>query len=411
MKTTNHTRPLTSAVSTLVLGAAAAAVLSACGLFDRGPAPQAGAAASGANAATSTSAGAAAATAGAAPGATLLPQADRISDQAIAADQRTYQAMQGRIKSLNDGGRPLRDYHLSKAQCWLDVSFHEYTRNDRSAFPQAALDESRKLVAAMEQNLTPPMDTPLVNGAAQLRPDLWERASALRGHRGFQCAQQKVACAEVELVHAGNEYNQQQWRHAKPYVQIAEDLLGEARLLAANCLPPAPPAVVVPVAPPPPPVAPPTPGPVGAPLSMAPPPPPKPVVQPVQLRSQVLFDFDKSDPRNMRPNTVADVRQMVAKIKAEGLVVKSVRLAGFADRMKTAVATGYNLRLSERRVNTVAAELKRLGIDSGVITVSAGGDSQQVVDCSAQKFKRKADLEECLLPNRRVEVLVEAVKP
>jgi OmpA-OmpF porin, OOP family len=409
MKKMNH--PFSSLAGSLALSVAAAALLSACGLFDRGPAVQAGAAASGANAATST-APAAVAGAAAAPSATLLPQAERISDQAIAADQRTYQTMQGRIKALNDSGRPVRDYHLSKAQCWLDVSFHEYTRNDRSAFPQAALDESRKLVAALEQNQTPAMDTPLVNGAAPLRPDLWERASALRGHRGFQCAQQKVACAEVELVHAGNEYNQQQWRHAKPYVQIAEDLLGEARLLAASCLPPPAPVVAIPAAPvapvtPPPPVA----GPVVAPISIAPQPAPKPVVQPLQLRSQVLFDFDKADTRNMRANTVAELRQMVAKIKADGLVVQSVRLAGYADRMKTAVATDYNLRLSERRVNTVAAELKRLGIDAGLITVAAGGDSQQVVDCSAQKFKRKADLEECLLPNRRVEVLVDAVRP
>jgi OmpA-OmpF porin, OOP family len=401
MKKTNTS--LSSVVGFLALSLAAAAALSACGLFDRGSAATPPAAA-GANPATAANA--------AAPGATLLPPAARISDPAIAADQRTYQTMQGRIKALNDGGRPVRDYHLAKAQCWLDVSFHEYTRNDRSAFPQAAMDESRKLVAAMEQNLTPPMDTPLVNGAAALRPDLWERASALRGHRGFQCAQQKVACAEVELVHAGNEYNQQQWRHAKPYVQIAEDLLGDARLLAASCLPPPPPPVVVP-APRAAPVVtpPPAAGPVVAPISIAPQPAPKPVVQPVQLRSQVLFDFDKADTRNMRANTVAELRQMVAKIKADGLVVRSVRLAGYADRMKTAVATDYNQRLSERRVNTVAAELRRLGIDSAVITVAAGGDSQQVVDCSAQKFKRKAELEECLLPNRRVEVLVEAVKP
>ncbi len=403
-----------SLLGSLALSVAAGAALTACGLFDRGPA------------APSTAMGANASAAGAAvaPGATtLLPQAQRISDQAIAADQRTYQALQGRIKALNDSGRPVRDYHLSKAQCWLDVSFHEYTRNDRSAFPQAAMDESRKLVAAMEQQVTPlPMDTPLVNGAAELRPDLWERANALRGHRGFQCAQQKVACAEVELVHAGNEHNQQQWRHAKPYVQIAEDLLGEARLLAASCLPPAPPPVLVPaprtVAPPAaPPASPPAPlvtptsGPVVAPISITPQPVPRPITQSVQLSTQVLFDFDKADARNMRPNTVADLRALVSKIKAEGLVVQSVSLSGFADRMKTAVATGYNQRLSERRVSTVSAELQRLGFDAGVIKAVAGGDSQQVADCPAQRFKSKAALEECLLPNRRVEVVVQAVKP
>lgn len=119
------------------------------------------------------------------------------------------------------------------------MSLHEYTRNDRSAFPQAALTESEKLVQGMERGAGAlPMDTPLVNDAARLRPDLWERATARKGHAGFRCAQQRLACAEVELVHAGNEHNQQQWRHARPYVQTAEDLLGEARELADACAAP-----------------------------------------------------------------------------------------------------------------------------------------------------------------------------
>ena len=175
----------------------------------------------------------------------LAAAPERISDEAISRDQATYEAVQRRIERLNGAGRPLRDYVLAKAQCWLDTSFHEYTRNDRGAFPQAALAESEKLVAAMEtrppaEALALAQDTPRVNGAAQLRPDLWAAAAALKGAAGFACAQQKTACAEVELVHAGNEYDQQQWRHARPYVQIAEDLLGEAAALAARCA--APPA-------------------------------------------------------------------------------------------------------------------------------------------------------------------------
>ena len=69
-------------------------------------------------------------------------------------------------------------------------------------------------------------------------PQLWHRAAARPGHAGFRCAQQQVACAEVELVHAGNEHHQQAWRHAKPCVQIADDLLDEAqeRLLSAGVL-------------------------------------------------------------------------------------------------------------------------------------------------------------------------------
>jgi len=168
----------------------------------------------------------------------LTPPPQRISDASIAVDQQAYESLQSRIRGLNDRGRGLRDYHLAKAQCWLDVSFHEYTRNDRSAFPQAALAESEKLIDAMERGSAAlPMDTALVNDAARLRPDLWSRAGRLQSHAGWRCAQPKAACAEVELVHAGNEHNQQQWRHAKPYLQIAEDLVGEAQSMAESCPP------------------------------------------------------------------------------------------------------------------------------------------------------------------------------
>jgi len=331
----------------------------------------------------------------------LTPPAQRITDGAIQADHRGYEALQGRIKGLNDRGRPVRDYHLSKAQCWLDVSFHEYTRNDRSPFSQEALTESEKLIVAMERDVRPlPLDTPLVNGAARLRPDLWERLSGIRKHRGFQCAQAKVACAEVELVHAGNEYNQQQWRHAKPYVQIAEDLLYEGEALAEACVPPPPPA------PPPPPPPPPAPPPVVPP---PPPPPAPPPAQTVQLAAQVLFNFDKHDLKNVRPFSIVQLEQLVRKVQAEGLVVQSIKLSGHADRLNSTGNNAYNLRLSEKRVATVRDELVRLGVAAGVIGTSASGDTQQVEGCE-RRFTNRADLQECLLPNRRVDVVIEARK-
>src|SRR5688572_8824707 len=137
----------------------------------------------------------------------LTPSKGRITDESIYRDNSLYQSTQDRIQALNDGGRPVRDYHLSKAQCWLDVSFHEYSRNDRSDFPQGALDESTKLITAMEQGVTPlPNETPAVNNAARLREDLWKRFGAIYGTPGYECAQQAMACGEVELVHAGNEF-------------------------------------------------------------------------------------------------------------------------------------------------------------------------------------------------------------
>ena len=335
---------------------------------------------------------------------TLTPAPARISDTAIQADHRAYESLQRRIKGLNDRGRPVRDYHLSKAQCWLDVSFHEYTRNDRSAFPQEALTESEKLVNAMEGGVSPlPMDTPLVNGAERLRPDLWQRAAALRGHAGWRCAAQKAACAEVELVHAGNEHRQQQWRHAKPYVQIAEDLLGDAQDLAAACNPPA--------APPPPPLVaiPPTPA-VPVPVPTPAPAPARSTINELQLSAGVLFNFDRHDAQNMRPFSVVQLEELVRRVQREKLVVDGIRLSGHADRLNGTGQGDYNQRLSEKRVATVKAELVRLGIDARLIKTVASGDSQQIQGCE-QRYTRTVDLQECLLPNRRVEVVIEARRP
>jgi outer membrane protein OmpA-like peptidoglycan-associated protein len=339
--------------------------------------------------------------AGASAQTALTPPAQRITDAAISADQQAYEGLQSRIKGLNDRGRPLRDHHLAKAQCWLDVSFHEYTRNDRSAFPQAALDESEKLIAAMERAATPlPMDTPLVNDAERLRPDLWAAAAALRTHAGWRCAQAKAACGEVELVHAGNEHKQQGWRHAKPYVQIAEDLLGEAQALADNCVPPpARVAAVVPV-------------PVAVPV-----PPPEPVAaapQPVSLGASVVFDFDRDAAANMRPAGVQQLDALLGKLRSDGLAVQSVRLVGHADRLRHAGQADYNQRLSERRAATVRDHLVARGVPAGLIRIEARGDSQQVEPCPVAKSPAKGKagpLQDCLLPNRRVEVQITAGKP
>ncbi|WP_054659599.1 OmpA family protein [Stenotrophomonas pictorum] len=302
----------------------------------------------------------------------LNPQARRISDEAIHADLASYEATQGRIQALNDGGRPIRDYHLSKAQCWLDVSFHEYTRNDRSAFPQEALTESEKLIVDMENGVSPiPTDTALVNDAKHLRADLWQRLKVIHGTPGFACAAQKVACGEVELVHAGNEFNQQQWRHSKPYIQIAEDLVNEAEAAARLCgVDPG--------------------GPVAG---------PAPVMGP--LIANVVFEFDRDQYRDIRTYSLESVDRALATIESEKRELAGVTLVGHADRMQGR-GFDYNQGLSQRRAQTVRELLIGRGIDPARISYEYRGDTQQVQQCDG--VKPRAALLECLLPNRRVEV-------
>lgn len=325
-------------------------------------------------------------------GQTLTPPEQRISDRAIQADYQSFEQVQARIKALNDKGRALRDYHLAKAQCWLDVAFHEYTRNDRSAFPQEALSESAALVDQMERGVASlPMDTRHVNNADVLRPDLWAAASTLRSHGGYQCVAGKVACAEVELVHAGNEHRQQGWRHAKPYVQMAEDALAAAQAGAQACLPqPAAPVAAAAVVPPPPPVAVPAPAAVPRPL------PP----QPFEFQANVLFNHDRYQVDQARALTLERLDAAIARSRESGSTLVQVQLVGHADRTGKA---DYNQRLAQQRVDTVRRLLQDKGIAPGLITTKVLGDRQQVSAC-AGKFPSRAQELECLLPNRRVEV-------
>jgi OmpA-OmpF porin, OOP family len=301
----------------------------------------------------------------------LNKQKDRISDERIYNDHSAYESLQGRIKALNDtGNRPVRDYHLAKSQCWLDVSFHEYSRNDRSDFTQEALTESEILIKGMESNTPLGTDTRLVNDAARVREDLWKRLGAIHGTPGFVCAQQKVACGEVELVHAGNELNQQQWRHAKPYIQIAEDLVNDAEALARSC---------------------------GAPVA-------QPTIERINLNASALFRFNRRSQADLLPAGKTELDQLAQRIQQVYASVERIDLVGYTDRLGS---DSYNAQLSQDRADTVKAYLQSKGVEASMSS-SGRGEADPVVQCEGNKANRK--LTDCLQPNRRVEVTIVGIK-
>lgn len=320
-----------------------------------------------------------------------------ITDKQIHADYMGYEAQQNAIKALNDSGsHRVASYSLAKAQCWLDVSFHEYTRNDRSNFPSLSFGESKKITdylatkAAVTAAANPALQTPLVNESARLRADLWDAVTKLKGQPGFACAEQKTACAEVELVHAGNEFNQQQWRHAKPYVQIAEDLIGDAQKAAEACIAPAPKVVVAPLV---------------APLVVLP-----PILVPVKLAANVLFNFDKRDMPNVRAYTKDQLDSLIAQVKGGGITVQGIKLVGHADRLNSTGDSAYNVKLSQDRMALIRAYMDTAGVSGSLISSEYKADSEPVQTCDKSKFRSTAELQECLLPNRRVEVIVTGVQ-
>lgn len=344
---------------------------------------------------------------------TLAAPHARIDDRSIDADLAAFEQVQSRIRAVNDAGRPLRDAHLARAQCWLDTAFHEYTRNDRGPWPQAALDQAVQLLAALEQRREPPGDTPLVAGAERLRPDLWARSAALRGHAGAACAMARAACAEVELVHAGHEQVQLGWRHARPYVQIAEDLIDEAEAQARACA--VPPAAAAPA---------PVPSPTrvaAAPAAVAaatPPavPTPAPVTLTVRepgevlLVTHVVFRVDRHSLADIPAGGLEVLRTVVQRLRDDGLQLQQVRLSGHADRLQSPSRPGHNQWLSEQRVAAVRDHLVSLGLPAALMRTEAVGDRQPRTRCDGPALAGAA-LHACLLPDRRVEVTLVARRP
>lgn len=148
--------------------------------------------------------------------------------------------------------------------------------------------------------------------------------------------------------------------------------------------PPAPP-------PPPPPPSPPTPPVVQPP----PPPPPAPVVrfEKVTLSATGLFAFNSAELRLPQPR----LDEIAAALQADPTIT-DVDITGHADRLGS---DQYNLALSDRRANAVRTYLVGKGVDGARLKAYGKGEANPVVACNN---KRRAELIQCLEPNRRVEV-------
>ena len=129
-------------------------------------------------------------------------------------------------------------------------------------------------------------------------------------------------------------------------------------------------------------------------FNVAPPPPPETpaVPAPAQATARsyfVFFDWNRADLTDRARQVVAEAAQAAARVQ-----VTRIEVAGHADRSGP---ERYNMRLSVRRAEAVAAELVRQGVPRGAITTQGFGERRPLVRTA--KSVREPQ-------NRRVEIVL-----
>jgi outer membrane protein OmpA-like peptidoglycan-associated protein len=103
----------------------------------------------------------------------------------------------------------------------------------------------------------------------------------------------------------------------------------------------------------------------------------------------VFFDWDKADLTPRARQIIADAAAASTKV-----AVTRIDVGGHADNTGT---PAYNMRLSLRRADNVAAELVRLGVPKNIIDIKAYGDTRPLVPTGPQTREPQ---------NRRVEIVL-----
>lgn len=286
------------------------------------------------------------------------------------------ESMSAPIQTAIQNEDALTRYHAHKANMWLSYAKNEQSENSLTVAGQEALQYAQQLVDGFSEPKNLSLTTPILSVSQVMRRDLWAQIEYFKQHGGIDAAPQTLAEAEVMLVWAAAEYCELGWRHAKEHFfaveqrlyQVKQQLPGVSRpnvdlsalptlaqLNGQGCtgvntaywpvLKPQP-KIVDTIEP--------------------------PLEQILKIENVVHFALDKAQ-LNAEGKSVLD--RIVALLRAEPEL--SITLVGHTD-LRASVA--YNLRLSQRRINTVKDYLVGQGIEDKRIAEQAKGESELISD-------------------------------
>jgi outer membrane protein OmpA-like peptidoglycan-associated protein len=128
----------------------------------------------------------------------------------------------------------------------------------------------------------------------------------------------------------------------------------------------------------------------------------QPAIAPAKttLGADGLFRFDGRSLADLLPEGRRKLDALASDIKGSVRSVDTIRVTGYTDRLGSST---YNQALSLARANTVRDYLVQAGVPAQNMQVQGKGESEPKVQCAQT---RRAELIDCLAPNRRVEIEV-----
>lgn len=125
---------------------------------------------------------------------------------------------------------------------------------------------------------------------------------------------------------------------------------------------------------------------------------PKVVSKTFALNSDVTFAFGKADLRPEAQGTLDGIYGEISQLKSA-----QVAVAGYTDRIGSDAA---NLKLSQRRADTVANYFVSKGVAQDAISATGYGEANPVTGTKCDAVKGRKALIACLADDRRVEISV-----
>lgn len=288
----------------------------------------------------------------------LHPLRDRLSDEAIARDRASFDAVDARLAAYDTVAVPRRVYAQAQAKAWLALARDAYARNDRSGLCETAFDQAIALTSGLDARTTTLQAPPrIIPGASRVREDLWQLSDSLKRTEALRCVAADLGVLEVTLVRAGHEAVLCHASEPHPFAAAAASQAAEIRRKADECVLP---TAIVPAETP----ALPVPAPAEPPAHV------QEALRRLGALNNVHFDLNAdtiSVTSAVVLDSVASVMKAVPQIRAT--------LIGHTDPRGS---VAYNLALGRRRARAVYDFLVTAGVDTSRLSFASEGKAAPV---------------------------------